>query len=52
MKKYAVYYVGKKVAEGTYEYCWAYLMSEGAIVESRYGTRWLLHDYEIREEEE
>ena len=50
--KYAIYYCGKKIKESeSWEYLYAWLMSEGVVVEDSRGTRWLIHDYEIKEEE-
>lgn len=50
--KYAIYYCGKKIKESeSLDYLYAWLISEGVVVEDRRGTRWLIHDYEIKEEE-
>lgn len=50
--KYAIYYCGKKIKEsGSLDYLYAWLISEGVVVEDRRGTSWLINDYEIKEEE-
>jgi len=50
--KYAIYYCGKKIKESeSLDYLFAWLISEGVVLEDRRGTRWLINDYEIKEEE-